>query len=77
MAMHTQVFGPADSILEIYTKGHSLWEELEPMSPKDPNYKKTVNDAISCFQKVAGLVEQHNLFSDNEVFDDIPTASLK
>jgi immunoglobulin-binding protein 1 len=67
------------SLGQLFSTGQAILTELEDssLSSIDPVYQAKVNDAIRRLIRADDLVAQLNIFSDNEIIDDINTNDLK
>lgn len=67
------------SLGQLFSTGQTLLSELEDtsLSSVDPEYQAKVADAIQRLRRADALVAQLNIFSDNEIIDDINTNDLK
>ncbi|KAG2211944.1 hypothetical protein INT47_004631 [Mucor saturninus] len=67
------------SLGKLFSTGQTILTELEDtsLSSIDPEYQAKVADAIQRLSRADALVAQLNIFSDNEIFDEINTNDLK
>lgn len=67
------------SLGQLFSTGQAILTELEEtsLSSIDPEYQTKVTDAIQRLTRADALVSQLNMFSDNEILDDINTNDLK
>ncbi|KAI9354484.1 TAP42-like protein [Pilaira anomala] len=67
------------SLGQLFSTGQAILTELEEtsLSSIDPEYQAKVSDAIQRLTRADALVSQLNIFSENEIIDDINTNDLK
>lgn len=67
------------SLGQLYSAGQSILTELEDtsLSSIDPAYQAKVNTGIQQLTRANHLVTQLDIFSDNELLDEINTNDLK
>ncbi|CAO3633501.1 unnamed protein product [Mucor hiemalis] len=67
------------SLGQLYSTGQAILTQLEnsSLSSVDPAYQAQVSDAIQRLGRADDLIAKLNIFSDNEIIDDINTNDLK
>lgn len=67
------------SLGQLYSTGQTILTELEnsSLSSVDPAYQAQVADGIQRLQRADDLIAKLNIFSANEIIDDINTNDLK
>jgi hypothetical protein len=64
---------------QLFSTGQKILTEIDnsSLSSVDPQYQAKVNQAIQRLGRADDLTAKLNLFSDNEIIDDINTNDLK
>ncbi|KAI8986537.1 TAP42-like protein [Pilobolus umbonatus] len=67
------------SLGQLFQRGQSLLNEIEesPLASIDKEYQDKVQSAITYLKRADELISKLNIFSDNELIDDINTNDLK
>lgn len=67
------------SLGQLFSKGQAVLTELDEISLSsiDPEYQKTVQRGLEYLQRADTLIARLDIFSENEIIDDINTNDLK
>lgn len=67
------------SLLHLYLEGKELHRQFEEgkIDSRGSNYSKQIQKLIDTFRTVLELVYKNDLFSSNEILEDLPTSTLK